>query len=140
TGGLPESDRERRDHDNPAQRQSLPPRIGYTDAHRLGDGTEPRIFSICNPIASRRRSLPAGPSISTPTGKPSTVMPIGMLSPAMPALLMGRVLATNTSRVDIFLPFSVTSVEFSIGCAGIGVVGKISASILPPENACAYSC
>lgn len=61
-------------------------------SHTAGAGGRPSSFSMDRPMASSRRSLPSGPSISRPTGRPPTDMPAGCASPGKPALLPGSTL------------------------------------------------
>jgi hypothetical protein len=56
-----------------------------------GAGRRSSRFSIAMPMASKLRSNPLGPSISTPTGIPEDPRAAGMLNPGIPALLPGSV-------------------------------------------------
>jgi len=84
--------------------------------------------SILSASANRSLSLPRRPSIPRPTGKPQFVKPIGRLTPGMPALLPGPVLRTIVVNVGTDRPFRTTSSPSLIRVAGIGVVGKTTAS------------
>ena len=65
-----------------------------------GAGVRPRTCSIARPIESSRRSLPRGPSTSTPTGIPEGPSPPGIDKPGIPALLPGSVLRMKSRKVS----------------------------------------
>jgi hypothetical protein len=63
-----------------------------THEQRGGGGREPTVFSKAYPNCNKKRSESAGPSNSSPTGKPSALKAMGTLRPGIPALLAGSVL------------------------------------------------
>ena len=68
-------------------------------------------------IASRRASLPSGPSSSRPSGRPPAVIAAGRLMPGMPATLPGLVLRMKVGKVGTRSPFSTTVSSSPIGAA-----------------------
>jgi hypothetical protein len=54
-----------------------------------------------------RSSLPSGPSISRPAGRPEAVRPAGIDRPGMPALLPGSVLRMKVPKVSAGGPPSI---------------------------------
>ena len=64
----------------------------------------PTTFSIASPRASRRSSLPRGPSSERPTGNPVPgPSPAGIVNPGSPALLPGSVLRMKSRNVGRLL-------------------------------------
>lgn len=94
-----------------------------TDQRTGGAGRRPSRASTASPIAIRRRSLPRGPSSSSPTGSrvvgPS---PVGNCRPGRPALLPGSVLRIAPTNTGTLLDSGPA------GIATCGTVGKTSAS------------
>src|SRR5436305_14719564 len=104
------------------------------ETYSFGGGALPRIASIESPSASSFASLPTGPSISRPTGKPPGVMPANSDRPGIPALLPGSVLRIMVSKVGTGAPplidISPDPLTGSINGAGATVVGNSMASRL----------
>jgi len=64
----------------------------FASQHFAGGGKRPNKFSSASPMLINFRSLPAGPSSSSPTGRLlDTPRPIGTCKPGRPALLPGSV-------------------------------------------------
>ncbi|MGY4284598.1 hypothetical protein ACVWXO_003818 [Bradyrhizobium sp. LM2.7] len=101
-------------------------------SRQRGGGRRPNTCSSAIPIASRRRSLPAGPSSSMPIGNllaaPSA---IGIWIPGIPALLPGSVFWMNRPKFSRLLESGLEAI------ATRGVVGKAMASSLSTANALA---
>ena len=88
-----------------------------------GAGSRPSTPSTASPTANNRRSLPAGPSSSSPTGRPLVApSPAGNCSPGMPALLPGSVFWIKRPKFSMLLDSGVAA------SATRGTVGKTSAS------------
>ena len=78
-------------------------------------------------MAMSRVSLPSGPSSSSPTGSPPAVMPAGIDSPGMPALLPGSVLRMKVPKVSTSGPPLIDTLpepgSVLLMTAGLGVLG-----------------
>src|SRR6267154_5090692 len=98
----------------------------------FGGGAEPSTSSIESPSPSSFASLPTGPSISNPTGRPPGVSPAYSDRPGRPALLPGSVLRIMVSNVGTgvspLIDISLDPFSASITGAGATVVGNRMAS------------
>src|SRR5712664_2249295 len=102
---------------------SAPPHHEVHD-YPFGGGAKPKMLSIESPSPSSFVSLPRGPSISSPTGKPPGVSPANSDRPGMPALLPGSVLRIMVSNVGTGLPPSIdiSPDPFSMSITGAGAI------------------